>query len=138
MNFVVIEGTVSSVRRQLESDKRMIQKVFMETENPEYESKIKLIDGKLRAIANHESLQSKRTSFEKTLHLKYKNPDLYMKRCKSLCKDIKGVSFAVRDGLFVVRPTIDKKRTYIGSFDHLDDALEAMEMYRINLDLVNR
>lgn len=134
MNFVVIEGSVKNTKKQLESDKRLMEKVFKDTGKEEYKSKGILIAGKLKALKKHESLQSKRSAFEKICMLKYSNPALYVKKCKDLCKGISGTSFDDKRGTFVVRPSINKKRIYIGSFDHLDDAIEAEEMYMSNLN----
>jgi hypothetical protein len=53
----------------------------------------------------------------------------YNSKCVELTKKVKHMTFDLRRGHFIIRPTIDKKRTYLGASNNFDEACGFMSEY---------
>lgn len=71
----------------------------------------------------------KRTSFERLALLRHKNIELYKEKCLQLSKGVKYINFVKTKVIFEVRPIVEGKRKYLGSFTNFDDACEALAYY---------
>lgn len=64
----------------------------------------------------------------------------YDDECMKLCKTVKNMTYDKRRGHFNVRPTIDKKRVYLGASSNFDEACSFISEYikeRMKLESVN-
>lgn len=127
MNFIVINGSVDQTREELEGTRRLLSKVIKDTNKEEYRIKLNVVESKLKALDRYEHLQSKKSEFYKLKKRKFIDPAYYVKKCKSLCKDIKGIYYSERDNGFIVKKTINGNTYYGGVFDDLDDAMESLD-----------
>lgn len=98
--------------------------------------KILLIDQQFSPLTLEQDLQTlynlylkaceKKTEFQKLLHLKAKNLQLFLDKCVQLTKDIRFISFRRDRQVFEVRLTRSKKRINLGQYVSFDDACDAL------------
>ena len=70
-----------------------------------------------------------RSTFKKLLHLKSKNLELFIERCKQLCKGVKFDNFRQDRKKFEVRITHNGKKVSLGTFDDFDDAVDVLKQF---------
>ena len=127
MNFIVINNTIDQTREDLTGEKRLLTRVVNDTQKEEYRIRLANVESKLHALDRYEENQNKISEHAKLYKYRDLAPGLYNDNCKLLCKDIKGVSYDAKKEGFVVRKGIGGVKHYGGIFDHLDDALQALE-----------
>jgi len=128
MNFLVINNGVERTREVLEYDLRLVRQI-KETNEEKYSKKEKELVGKLKCLTLYEKILETKHEYREVLLLKHKKPNQYIERCQEMIKDIKGIDFNKKTGLFRVRVTENGKRKQIGEFDTPQDAIEIIQCY---------
>jgi len=129
MAFLFIERPVKQVRSGLLRDKKILERVLSERKDSASEVALRSICEKIKCVDTYQKIIEKRGGFEKIKHLRVKNPKKYLKECRLLVKDIRGIDMDSKSLLFRVRLVRNGKQTHLGSLDTLNDALEILELY---------
>lgn len=129
MAFLIIEKPIEEIIAGLESDVRMLEKAYDLYPEEGLQESINQSKDKLRCAKMYQTILSKRTEYEKFKYLQWKNVEQYIKRCRELVKEIKGVDFDRGSMLFRIRTQIDGKQKYLGAVESPDHATEILQMY---------
>lgn len=88
---------------------------------------INSLDEELQNLYRHyKKVYESKSIFEKIVHLKVKNLQLYLQKCIDLAKSVKFISFRKDRQVFQVRVSYLKKKIYLGQYASFDDACDAL------------
>lgn len=94
------------------------------------ELQLEELSPELRKIYNaYQGILKKRTEFYSLRGLQITNPSLYDRECKRLASTTKYISYRADRKTFIVRPTVDYKRVFLGSEKSFDDACYLLSEY---------
>lgn len=123
MAFLIIDESIPKTRKILK-ERRMKIQMGLEIS----EAQVEDIDKKLLTLDRYERHYKKKSEYSKIKMLKHTKPNVYVKRCKRLIKDIKGISFLEAKMLFKVQKTFNGRKVWGGEFTDLDEAIEVLEV----------
>lgn len=129
MGSLLIERPIDETIDKLNKDREALERVYMSKQDETSFNSLRAINDKIRCANIYKKIVESRDDFEKIKHLKWKDPNKYIEKCKELVKDVKGINFMKREGLFVVRVQRNGKREYLGAFQSPQDAIEVLNLY---------
>jgi hypothetical protein len=123
MAILILTESLEETIQTLEWKKGVLEDV------PDKQDQFKDVCSKLETALRYQEFYEKKSYYEKILHLKVKNVKAYIRECKQICAQMKGVDFVPKKLEFRVRISRGGKRVQLGMFETFDDALSILRMY---------
>lgn len=126
MAFLIIDKPIEDIISGLQADKAMLEQAYDISPEDSVESSLEIVADRLRCAEMYKRMYDKKSEYEKFKYLQWKKPKEYIKRCKEIVRDIKGIDFDTRAMGFRVRVRRNGKQEYFGTYDTPQDATEIL------------